>query len=77
MSSAGAPCLLIVPSEGYGSDGSVTGEVYWGCQAGSFPATALRERFPDGTALKFVLDGVRVGVFVEDDVRTPAGPVEG
>ncbi|GAA3020060.1 spermidine/putrescine ABC transporter permease [Microbacterium dextranolyticum] len=85
MSSAGAPCLLIVPSQGYGSDGSVTGEVFWGCQAGSFPATAqfmvgpqspsaLRERFPDGTALKFVLDGERIGVFVDDAVPTPTSP---
>lgn len=45
-----------------------------GCAAGSFPAVVafvvgpdapreLRESYPPGTALQFVLDGVRVGVF--------------
>lgn len=50
------------------------GAVWMGCAAGSFPAAAsfvvgvdapraLRDRFPVGTALQFVLDGDRVGVF--------------
>lgn len=69
-------CIMVAPSDGFGSDGSIRGEVFWSCRAGEFPATvqfvvssssteALRARFPLGTALRFVLDGDRVGVFTD------------
>ena len=84
-SGSGATCLLVAPREGYGSDGSAPGEAFWGCQAGSFPASAqfvvstqspkaLRARFPDGTALRFVLDGDRVGVFIDDSTPASSPP---
>lgn len=55
------------------SDG-INGPIFSGCSAGAFPATiqlavdgsmpeALREQFPEGSAIQFVLDGDRVGVF--------------
>jgi hypothetical protein len=50
--------------------------MYGACSIGAFPATAeipidgdtpdaLIERYPAGTALQFVLDGDRVGVFLD------------
>ncbi len=69
-------CLYLVPTADIAdSDRAYRGgQVYGGCGAGSFPPTAqfvvtadqsedLRERFPVGTSLQFVLDGERVGVF--------------
>lgn len=56
----------------------VEGPIYSGCRVGVFPATIeipltpdappeLREAFPGGTALQFVLDGDRVGVFLDSE----------
>ncbi|MFJ2551931.1 hypothetical protein [Microbacterium sp. NPDC087591] len=56
----------------------VEGPIYSGCRVGVFPATIEvpltadappepREAFPDGTALQFVLDGDRVGVFLDSE----------
>ncbi len=56
----------------------VEGPIYSGCQVGGFPGTVeipltadapdeLREAFPDATALQFVLDGDRVGVFLDSE----------
>lgn len=56
----------------------VEGPIYSGCQVGVFPGTVeipltadapneLRAAFPDGTALQFVLDGDRVGVFLDSE----------
>jgi len=56
---------------------SIDGNVYSGCRVGDFPATAqlaidsgvpqeLRDRFPSGTALQFVYDGERIGVFLSE-----------
>lgn len=69
-------CLYLVPSEDIAdTDSSYRGgQVYGGCGAGVFAPTAqlvvsddqpaaLRERFPVGTSLQFVLDGERIGVF--------------
>ena len=55
---------------------SIDGNVYSGCGVGAFPATVevpltseapgdLTAAFPDATALQFVLDGDRVGVFLD------------
>ncbi|MFF2487324.1 hypothetical protein ACFVSU_13050 [Microbacterium sp. NPDC058062] len=54
---------------------SLSGIMYNGCRAGAFPATVqfvidsnapqqLRDRFPAGSALQFVFDGSRIGVFL-------------
>lgn len=54
------------------------GPMYTGCAVGTFPATVevpfdsnlpreLTERFPSGTALQFVYDGERVGVFLDSE----------
>lgn len=54
------------------------GPVYAGCGAGAFPASVtisldsqvpdqLRAEFPDATAIQFVLDGDRVGVFLDTE----------
>ncbi|MBF9336286.1 hypothetical protein G3N30_08635 [Microbacterium lacticum] len=75
-------CLFVVADQRIGDDGSIRGPIYTGCRAGSFPATAeflvgidspqqLRDRFGDGTALQFVLDGGIVGVFVGAPVPSP------
>lgn len=67
-----------VPDEGdfSGTSWSIEGPMYGACSIGAFPATAeipidgdtpdaLIERYPAGTALQFVLDGDRVGVFLD------------
>ncbi|MET0811996.1 MAG: hypothetical protein ABWY03_03005 [Microbacterium sp.] len=57
---------------------SIDFTVYSGCGAGGFPAAAqlttgagspaeLRAQFPDDSALRFVFDGERVGVFLAED----------
>lgn len=57
---------------------SYDGPVYTGCAVGTFPATVevpfdsnvpkeLSERFPSATALQFVYDGERVGVFLDSE----------
>jgi len=54
----------------------VDGPIYTGCGAGAFPPAVtiaidasspeqLRDEFPDATAIQFVLDGDRVGVFLD------------
>jgi hypothetical protein len=61
-------------SEGWSYDGPT----YTGCAVGTFPATVevpfdsnipkeLSERFPSGTALQFVYDGERIGVFLDSE----------
>jgi hypothetical protein len=69
----------IPATEDFSADSwSVDGFIYSGCQVGVFPGTIeiplradapaeLREAFPDGTALQFVLDGDRVGVFLDSE----------
>ncbi|MCK6067397.1 MULTISPECIES: hypothetical protein [Microbacterium] len=70
-------CLLLIPTEDLAKQPE-TGFtwVHSGCGAGPFPAAvaltvdgqmpeSLRDRFPVGTALQFVFDGERVGVFAE------------
>lgn len=58
------------------SSWSVNGQIYSDCSMGSFPATvevpidgdspdSLRARYPEGTAVQFVLDGDRIGVFLD------------
>ncbi|MFC0198622.1 hypothetical protein ACFFIR_17260, partial [Microbacterium arthrosphaerae] len=60
------------------SSWSTQGAVYYGCGVGAFPATvqfavdsnapeALRARFTDDSALQFVFDGDRVGVFLDSE----------
>ncbi|GGM34364.1 hypothetical protein [Microbacterium saperdae] len=68
-----------VPTEDLETSGwSADGPIYNGCSVGAFPATVeipltvdapkeLRAAFPDGTALQFVLDGDRVGVFLDSE----------
>lgn len=57
---------------------SYDGPTYTGCAVGTFPATVevpfdsnvpkeLSERFPSATALQFVYDGERVGVFLDSE----------
>ncbi|WP_120494508.1 hypothetical protein [Microbacterium phyllosphaerae] len=66
-----------VPDEG-ADDGSssISGPMYAACSIGAFPAEVvvpidgempeqLIERYPSGVALQFVLDGDRVGVFLD------------
>ncbi len=56
---------------------SVQGSVFSGCRVGTFPATIalrvdssvpaeMRSAFPEGSALQFVVDGERIGVFLDD-----------
>jgi hypothetical protein len=68
-------CLVAVPSASLHSDSAgITGPLVYGCGAGTFPATAqtvvtkempqeLRDVVPVGSALQFILDGDRVGVY--------------
>jgi hypothetical protein len=53
------------------------GQIYSDCSVGAFPATvevpidaespdSLRARYPEGTAVQFVLDGDRIGVFLDN-----------
>ncbi|RLK47358.1 hypothetical protein [Microbacterium telephonicum] len=66
-----------IPEEFDPSDGWGFGNGFWsGCGVGTFPATVeifvgsdvppeIRDRFPDGSALQFVRDGDRIGVFLD------------
>jgi hypothetical protein len=68
-------CMLVVPTAQIHHDAAaLTGPILNGCGAGAFRATVqlivqgdlpapLLERFPQGTALQFVLDGDRVDVY--------------
>lgn len=79
-------CLTVFGIEQYNAaDRSFSGALYGGCAAGAFPATvqfvvddtspaALREAFPEGTALQFVLTPRGVDVFRDD--LPPATPVD-
>lgn len=74
----GAECFLVGTADGFSEqdgDQVYSGISYYGCSAGAFPATvqfvvddqvpdALREQFPDGTGLQFVLRDGAIGVFV-------------
>ncbi|MBN9176046.1 MAG: spermidine/putrescine ABC transporter permease [Microbacterium sp.] len=80
----GGPCVMVAAITNFESSSngySYDGRTYQGCGAGPFPASAqfvvddqspdeLRARYPDGTALSFVLDGDVVGVFM----AAPATP---
>ncbi len=68
-----SPCLIAFAAPVPGDTESL-GRPFGGCGAGAFPATVqlvvddtmpqdLRDVVPDGTALQFVLDGDRIGVF--------------
>ena len=71
------PCLLVASTaELYGDTNIISGTTAYGCAAGSFPASALlrvdtnlprtiRQMFPDGTGLQFVLDGKKVEVYAD------------
>jgi len=75
---ADSQCLFVADEEAYNeADQSFTGQIFQGCGVGAFPATVqfvidttsteqLRDVFPDGTALQFVLVGDTVGVFAID-----------
>jgi hypothetical protein len=72
-----AHCLIVMKTADYqDSSSDVRGPVNFNCSAGRFPATvqltveadappALLSVFPQGTALQFVLDGSKVGVFTD------------
>lgn len=56
---------------------SINGSMYSGCRVGGFPATVempidtsapkeLTDRYPIGGALQFVVDGDRIGVFLDE-----------
>ena len=58
------------------SSWSFEGQIFSDCTVGAFPATvevpidaespdSLRARYPEGTAVQFVLDGDRIGVFLD------------
>lgn len=68
-------CMLLMRTSDYnpGAD-YINGPIYTACGAGQFPPSLsvrvsddmpdqIRERFPVGSSLQFVLDGDRVGVF--------------
>ena len=73
-------CIFVYPSESADDpDGNFTGPAYGACAAGAFPAAVafrvtpglpeqLRDAFPDGTALQFVLDhtGNEIVVFIAE-----------
>lgn len=70
-------CILVMETAKIDPDSdSFSGFMNNGCGAGPFPATVemlvdetmpqeLREMFADGTAIQFVLDGSRIGVFAD------------
>jgi hypothetical protein len=72
-------CLLLLTTEHVQPDTeSYNGQIFSGCGAGAFPATVemlvaadapapLFQRFPEGTALQFVLDGSRVDVYADSE----------
>lgn len=77
-----ADCLFLIETSDAprtDDDGTFQGRFrYGGCGAGAFPATvefivtpelpaAFRQRFPVGSAVQFVRDGDRVGVFSDAD----------
>lgn len=76
-------CLVVFRSEDVDEEsGFPNGPTYYGCGAGTFPPTAslqihagspaeALERFGEGAALQFVLDGDRVGVFVDSAPHDP------
>ena len=76
-------CLVVFRTEDVDDEsGFPNGPTYYGCGAGAFPPTAsvqihagspaaALERFGDGAALQFVLEGDRVGVFVDSAPEDP------
>lgn len=77
-------CILVTSADAVDTrTSSITGPAYYGCEAGSFPATAqfaldgqwpqaLLDRYPVGSGMRFVIDGDRVGVFISEVPETPA-----
>lgn len=76
-------CLTIVESSAMSTEGdSWSGPIYTGCGAGDFPATIqlpvsprlpqeLRDAFPEGTGLQFILEGDEVVVLSDIADRSP------
>ena len=72
-------CLLLLSTEHVQPDTeSYNGQIFSGCGAGAFPATVemlvaadapapLRQRFPEGTGIQFVLDGSRIDVYADSE----------
>ncbi|MDL9979691.1 hypothetical protein [Microbacterium candidum] len=70
-------CVFVMGTTDFESNSdSIEGPMFNGCAAGDFPAVAqivvtkdlpgtIRELFAEGTGIQFVLDGSRVGVFVD------------
>lgn len=88
FSGPGTECFAAVATEQLPTEDadpnswSMSGAVLAGCRIGAFPATIemftdsnapeeLRSRFPD-SALQFVKDGDRVGVFLDGEPAAPA-----
>jgi hypothetical protein len=89
----GDKCIAIfVSGTAIDPEGNFNGPIYTGCAAGAFPAAAafrvdpmlpaeLRDAFPDGTALQFVLDesGNQIVVFADGEgagaAARAAGPI--
>ena len=81
----GGPGVVCLVAFRTSSDpGGFEGPMYTGCAGGALPATvqvgvdavspaALRSRYPDGTGLRFVLDGNRVHVFVDSTAAQTPG----
>jgi hypothetical protein len=79
----GETCLILIPTDGLGSGSTTIGSVRQGCAAGDFEATVtveigpdfpedIRNTYPDGSALQFVLTGTRVLVYAdESSAATP------
>lgn len=78
----GVVCLVVFQRSA--DPGGFEGPLYTGCAAGALPAivqvgvdrispAALRSRYPDGTGLRFVLDGDRVRVFVDSTASATPG----
>lgn len=88
--SGGTECFAAVATEDLPAETddqnnwSISGAVYSGCRIGAFPATIelmtdsnapeeLRSRFPD-SALQFVKDGDRIGVFLDGEELSESSP---
>lgn len=72
----GVPTEDVPPEADPDGSSYVSGRIYGGCSVGGFPAAfamsidgdapdELAERYPDGGALQFILDGDRVAVFLD------------
>ncbi len=72
----GVPTEDVPPEADPDGSSFVSGRIWGACSVGSFPATfampidgdapdELIDRYPEGAALQFVLDGDRVAVFLD------------